>query len=72
MPSFWSAVANTAWERRRSKRTRSASVALTARATASFAVIETGNDIPRHGRGHRECLAQQLTGTTPVREGRTG
>jgi hypothetical protein len=45
---------------------------LTARATASFAVIETGNDIPRHGRGHRECLAQQLTGTTPVREGRTG
>ena len=37
MPSFWSSVANSAWNTRRSKRTPSASVVSNARLTLSFA-----------------------------------
>lgn len=44
MPSFWSALAKTAWKRRRSKRIPSVRVVSNARFTASFAIIATGAD----------------------------
>ena len=42
MPSCWSAVPNSEWNRRRSKRTPSASGASNARLTASLAIITLG------------------------------
>src|SRR5262249_47374039 len=45
MPSFWSSVANSAWNTRRSNRRPSASDPSNARLTASFATMTDGSDI---------------------------
>ena len=46
MPSFWSWVANSAWNVRRSKRMPSDSVVSNARLTLSFATIRATSDMP--------------------------
>ena len=45
MPSFWSAVANMAWNRRRSKRMPSASETSSARLMVSFVIMAMGSDM---------------------------
>lgn len=62
MPSFWSAVAKTAWKRRRSKRIPSGRVVSKARFTASFAIIATRADmaVPPARRGHVFGYGQRL------------
>src|SRR6266480_649806 len=44
MPSFWSSVANSEWNTRRSKRTPSASELSNARFTDSFAIMTAGSE----------------------------
>ena len=45
MPSFWSAVANMAWNRRRSKRMPSESETSSARLMVSFVIMAMGSDM---------------------------
>jgi hypothetical protein len=58
MPSFWSAVANSAWNRRRSNITPSASPPSKARFTHSLAAITRGREAADHQRGGQGFVHQ--------------
>ena len=62
MPSFWSSVANSDWNTRRSKRTPSASVVSKARFTASLPSSPRAATAPRSVSGGLQRLGDQIGG----------